>query len=720
MDDLSDPPTPRRPIRNIPPRAAKIKTPVRQTRSTAAYFSAQSSPGEDPSDESDESPPPVVRTSPRKRKLRNVSSPVTPKRPRQRSHTFKSQPEPPADVVEAPAVEADAMETDAANDVPGKSPPWLMLPYLAWKRIFEYVADPIREDAARIEDVTEAVYSLLSAARACRVMMEPALASLYKCPPFHQPYFTKNPHASFLQFVETLHKPPTSTIIRYRPKVEILRVDTDIFLSRKQNGRQASLRDLAHNLPRLSDLELYHPFDDPPYRELDHRIRWHFSEDDLFETFAPVANGDSSFGDKTTITQLQSWRWNSRLAPEAFGIENLAQVHLNPSFASLRRVAYVNYQLPSWGQSTRLRDSPQMRERDQRTVVQFADSISALPNLEHLIIESSTLANGSLLGRLPKTLKHLELINCWEIISEDLAEFLATHGNSLRKLTLKHCQSLSLSFLPILGASCPDLTHLDVDLSYFQHHDAYRDNKPEYASLLEEDQVPTWPASMQSITIIHMRNWSLEAAEMFFQSLIRSARDLPHLRRLEFKVILDIAWRQRQELRKSLVEKMTRIFKKRVELPKELETLDSEEDSHKSLVVPIRRSTRIADKMSEPNSPEGCMSATNRRELPRISSIGKNLRKLRIRQSICDADDEDSEDELAAGHMNDTQPLQKQQRAKKHSNNKDEFIHGLCEIVDIQVDNKRPMERQYEMDDFIDSPEESDPEWDGEDSDEFE
>ncbi|KAI0602407.1 hypothetical protein F4775DRAFT_537038 [Biscogniauxia sp. FL1348] len=709
MDDLSDPPTPRRPVRNVPPRAAKIKTPVRQTRSTAAYFSAQSSPGEEPSDESEDSPSQVPRTSPRKRKLRNVSSPVTPKRRRQKSRTFNSRPASPAAAVEA----------DAADDVPGESPPWQTLPYLAWLRIFEYVADPIREDAARIEDVTEAVYSLLSAARACRATAEPALASLYKCPPFHQAYYTKNPHAAFLQFVDTLHLPPTSTAIRYRPKVEILRIDTDIFLSRKQNGRQASLKDLAHNLPRLSHLELYHPLDDPPYRELDHRIRWRFSEDDLFETFAPIANGDSRLGDKTAITQLKSWRWNSRLAPEAFGIENLAQVHLNPSFASLRRVAYVNYQLPSWGQSSRLRDSPQMRERDRHTVAQFADSISSLPNLEHLIIESSTLANGSLLGRLPRTLKHLELINCWEIISEDLAQFLATHGSSLRKLTLKHCQSLSLNFLPILGFSCPDLTHLDVDLSYFQHHDAYRDNKPEYASLLEEDQVPTWPPSMQSITIIHMRNWSREAAEMFFQSLIGSARELPHLRRLEFKVILDIAWRQRQELRKSLVDKMTRIFKKRVQPPEGPKALHSEETSRRILVVPNRRSSRIAHQVPEPNSPEGNISASNGRERPRISSIGRNLRKLRIRQSICDADDEDSEDELAAGHTNDTQSLQKQQRVKQDSENKDEFIHGLCEIVDIQVDNKRPTERQYEMDDFIDSPEESDPEWDGDDSDDF-
>ncbi|KAI5925950.1 hypothetical protein F4810DRAFT_656829 [Camillea tinctor] len=720
MDDFSDSPPPRRPVRSIPPRAAKTKTPVRRTRSTttAAHLSSPSSPEDDHMNyESNEPPSRVLRTSPRKRSLQNSSPPATPKRRRQKSDTFDSQQPTPVKAPEVDAAEVDATDVDAMDETPNVFPPWQTLPYLAWQRVFEYVADPIRNEASRIEDVTGAVYSLLSAAQTCKATLEPALASLYKCPPFllHPPNEVKQPLVSFFKFVDTLHLPSDSTIIRYRPRVEILRINADKLLYRRFNKRQMCLKELARNLPRLSHLELYHPDDEPPYRELDKHIRQGFTKEDLFEAFEPVPNGDILLGDKTAVTRLQSWRWNSRLVPAACNIENLAQIHLHPSFASLRKVAYVNYQLPSWGLSPRVRDSPQMRERDQLAGAQLADSITALPNLEHLILESSTLANGSLLGHLPKTLKHLELINCWEIISEDLALFLATHGSSLQKLTIKHCQSLSLGFLPVLGVSCPCLTHLEVDLSYFQHHASYHDNKPEYASLLEEDQVPTWPASMQSITIINMRNWSLEAAQMFFQSLLDNARELPHLRRLEFKVLLNIAWRERKELRKSLVGKMTRVFGKRTQPPKEFKTLRPVKTPRKSIANPKRRSPRIADQRSELNSSEDTIPAFNGRELSRILSIGKNLRKLRLRRAPFDADDEDSEDELAVGHTNNTRSLRNQQRANQYSDSEDEFIQGLCEIVDIQIDNQRPSEWQREMADFIDSPNESGTEsdWDG-------
>jgi hypothetical protein len=461
-------------------------------------------------------------------------------------------------------------------------------------------------------------------------------------------------------------------------------------------------------------------------------LRWEFAANDLMTALGPRLDGDPSAGDRSTPVALQSWRWNSRLVPDALSLDRLAETHSLPSFQSLRKVAYVNYQLPSFTQfSTRLRDSQEAQDRDVQAIADLARSISVLPNLQHLVIESSTLANGSLLERLPKTLTHLELVNCWEINSEDLSLFLVSHGNSLVQLTLKHCQSLSLGFLPLLGTSCPNLERLEVDLSYFRHHASYADNKPEYATLLEVDQVPTWPSSIQSIEIIHMRNWTREAAEMFFGSLTCNAKALPNLRRLEFKVILNIEWRQRREMRKSLADQMARIFKRKPSPPKEQKTLRrfeevtpeslDEADTTATLKPAQRRSTRITDQSSTPTSTNSDALPSHKHNLGKTLPVRRSTGSRRLGRSTFDADDEDSsEDELSKGHA-DTRHRRSSRttRAKTAGLLEDEFIHGLCDVVDIQVDNQRPAERLYDMDDFLDAPEESDTEWNSDEDEVF-
>ncbi|KAJ8120309.1 hypothetical protein O1611_g10398 [Lasiodiplodia mahajangana] len=533
----------------------------------------------------------------------------------------------------------------------------------------------------------------MSGARTCKSTAEPALTALYRCPPFHRTY-NKSPQASFVQFLQTLARPVSETSIRYRPKVKILRLDVDALLTKKLGGLQLQLKQVLKNLTRLQSVEFYHPADEPPYRELDLHLRWKFSREDLLCGLGPLPDGDESVGDKTVATILKSWRWNSRLAPADLALDRLSEVHALPSFRDLRKLAYVNYQLPSTTDfSARARESQEAQNRDLQAIAHFAASISALPNLQHLVIESSTLANGSLLERLPKTLAHLELVNCWEITSDDLSMFLMSHGNSLVHLTLKHCQSLSLGFLPVLGTSCPNLAHLEVDLSYFRHHASYADNKPEYATLLEVDQVPTWPSSIQSIEIINMRNWTREAAEMFFGSLMKNAKALPNLRRLEFKVILNIEWQFLKGSRPPPKEPGT------LRQSNETKPKDADADEIDTSKSPARRSSRVT----------------------RLAST-KNLavRSLRPQKSTStfDADDEDSsEDELSLTYASTRRRKGKTSTVKVAGLRNNEFIHGLCDVVDIQVDNQRPAEQQYSMFDFLDAPELSDPEWNGDEDD---
>ncbi|KAI0202681.1 hypothetical protein F4808DRAFT_69594 [Astrocystis sublimbata] len=731
-DSSSSPPPRPRPTRNLPSRQAKIKAPARATRSTAAYFSQSSSSRNSTAESQTETDRPgstrVLRPLPLKKRkpTTTATSPTKSTAKRQRTQPEKSGT--PILLRRQHARSKNA--TDEAPDESQVLPPWHTLPYHVWLRVFHFVAVPIRDAAARADDLAEAVGTLISASRTCAATAEPALSALYRYPPFRQIY-TNSPQTSFVRFLETLALDPSNTLFRYRPKVQVLRIDVETLLSRKVRGELVQLSSIIKRLPRLSDLELYHPSDDAPFRKLSTSLRWKFSKDDLLDGLAPPPGGDSSVGDKTTTTVLKSWRWNSRLAPQDLPLDRLEAMHAMPAFRRLRKVAYVNYQLPSLTQfSARARDSQEAQQCDTQAISHLAASISALPDLEHLVIESSTLAQGSLLGRLPKTLKHLELVNCWDITSEDLSAFLMSHGRALVCLTLKHCQSLSLGFLPLLGKSCPNLAHLEVDLSYFRHLEFYADNKPGYATLLEVDQIPTWPSSIQSIEMNHMRNWSREAAEMFFGSLMKNSKTLPNLRRLEFKVILNIEWRQRQEMRRSLADQMSRVFKRKPPPPNKQSSLrhhkdvkspgQAETDISKT---PTRRSTRISDQSSRILLNEEDLSPPAKRKAPPALSAKRDRRSLQSVRRVSntfDADDEESsEDELSRGIANTRQSGRRTVTAREAGVRDEYHIHGLCDVVDIQVDNQRPAERLYDMDDFLDSPEQSDPEWNSDEDDIF-
>ncbi|KAI0513101.1 hypothetical protein F5B22DRAFT_612263 [Xylaria bambusicola] len=727
MDDDSDSPPPRpRPTRDLPSRRAKMKTPARETRATAAYFTASSTTQTSASSTETDARIPTRNLRPLRTK-RKSSTTVAMESPAKKVKGSRAKPSPtkrPHIPLPLPLPQS-LSSGDVDDPCPNHSPHWHHLPYHVWLCVFNYVATPCRNPTSRIDDLAEAVDTLLSGARTCRSTTEPALAALYKCPPFHRVY-SKSPQTSFVQFLQTLALDPSNTLIRYRPKVEILRINVDATLTKKINGQQLQLKQVLKHLPRLACLELHHPADDPPYRDLDINLRWRFSKADLLDGLDPGSEGESSDGSKTTVAALKSWRWNSRLAPTDLALDCLPKIHALSIFQSLRKVAFVNYQLPSTTRfAVRARQSQEAQDSDRQAIAHLAASISALPELQHLVIESSTLANGTLLELLPNTLSHLELVNCWEITSEGMSAYLASHGNSLEQLTLKYCQSLSLGFLPVLGTSCPNLKHLEVDLSYFRHHESYADNKPEYATLLAVDDVPTWPSSIQSIEIINMRNWSREAAEMFFNSLIRNAKSLPDLRRLEFKVILNIEWRQRQEMRRSLANKMTKVFKRKSSPPKELKSSRQfpalrHLKTANQLQTPKagkRQSARLADQPSPLSLNK--LSLNNKGNAYTPGRSGRRLRPLKS-NPIFDADDEDSsEDELSLGHTGPPPRRGRTATAKEAGLRGDAFIHGLCDVVDIQVDNQRPAERQYNEDDFLDSPEQSDPEWNSADDDVF-
>ncbi|TIC97552.1 hypothetical protein CH35J_006693 [Colletotrichum higginsianum] len=410
------------------------------------------------------------------------------------------------------------------------------------------------------------------------------------------------------------------------------------------------------------------------------------------------------------------------------GLTRIKQVHQMPSFASLRKVKYVNYQMPSIRLDKDPSSNPELQMEDERSVALLADSISALGNLEDLIFESSTIVGSSLFALLPAKLKRLELVNCAEVIAEDFSLFLVTKGHQLESLVLHHNRSLNLGFLTVLGSACPHLKELRMNLQYFSLLETIDDTLPSYDTLLLPEQVPSWPVSLQFVHLENLRHWSSDAtdtkaAEAFLQSFIDSARNLPDLRHISIKAMLNISWRSRSEFRRSWQEKFENIFLRRspdpeprfnllrrplpVESPSSL--TGTKRRPKKTHTEPSRRSNRIVPRTSSTSS--------------LASSASKGLRgQQRKPQSYLepDSDEFDSDGDFdmgvsTQGAHEDGANENTQGSATDAPASDGTFVQGMCTVVDISIDNQKPREHQYSMDDFLNDERdfESDGDWNG-------
>lgn len=620
----------------------------------------------------------------------------------------------------------------------GVIPQWSRLPYHILLQVFQYATYPLYDE--HFQPLPSASW-LLKVARLCRAFAEPALTVLYASPPLV-------PMEKAHKLVDLLEADPISMAFKYRQKVESLRIDVGQVVAYSLPGSgHLDLHRLIRNLPRLLDLEFYHQKDTSPYRDLDDTIKWNYPENlfDALEYVDPEA--DPLRGDKTSVCKLRSWRWSSRLAGKVYPIEKIREIHLKPSFSGLRKLAFVNYQVPYVKGS----EDPPKHEKI------LAESLSALKNLEHLIFESSTLVNTTLLPLLPTNLRNLQLINCWNVVADDFADFLLTHGSQLRSLTLNHNQSLSLSFLPTLGIACPKLQVFRMNLTYFQLHSSYRDSDPLYDELLYPGQLPVWPTTLQIIELTQLRKWQTDAAEMFFQSLLDSAASLRDLRGLTIQAILNIGWRDRASFRDKWVGSLDRVFK-RVSSP--AETHVSLREPEKALCAPSRvgqpedrfqitaaklrsprsssgsrnpvstpppltsrRSTRISTRQvrtgtyaeSSDNSDieEADSPGPSARDIARSNRVARELAILKQTAGIDGNEFPSSPPQTPESENSDDDvPLAKRYKRKDE---KREIIQGMCEVVDVRIDNLRPRETQVTEADFLDEEAPGDGDWNGDD-----
>lgn len=616
-----------------------------------------------------------------------------------------------AEVKEAPTTVIDSNEI---------IPDWrdARIPHGAWIDIFYYAAVSGGYDSLNVN-------WLIDAATICTQFSEAALTAIYRSPPITTPGKAR-------RLTALLDRPPSETRHNYRVKIESIYVDVAVV-------PQNVLYKLIHHLPRLRELVFFSQHDQPPYRELDQTVRWHFTQD-IFEALEPgktTARPDSLSevnhdNLKPYPTVLRSWEWSEKLlgGPVA-SPRDIARIHQGPSFAHLTKLSFTNFQVPSLYKA-RPRPGDEEQEllllaEDENAIQSIADAISQLKCLEHLVFESSTIMNHRLLALLPKGLVHLGLINCWEVRSEDLEAFLGSHGRHLRTLALLHNQSLDMSFLTSLADTCPKLEELRMNLSYFRHHNSLslvnNDADPLYDHALLPGQTPTWPVTLRVIDFEHIRHWSVEAAEMFLQSLIDSAGSLPDLRHLAVKTMLNIPWKARANMRHEWRRKLDKIFLRPFEAPMQHTSLHKprqppakeeegsehvrEKQTSKRRACPdepSRRSGRIAAQVSDSDS----------RNIG--NSKSKGLRGIN-RPTYRDPDTDD--DEFESPREEDDEMVeaeaQSQDEAKKRALSMP-VIQGRCTSVSVVFDNQKPTELQYGMEDFMDEDRgASDEEWDGDD-----
>ncbi|EGR46031.1 uncharacterized protein TRIREDRAFT_67108 [Trichoderma reesei QM6a] len=625
--------------------------------------------------------PPQSRPSPKKASKPGANGP--------RAATFSSPSKRRLTAAKSISGNGDELPRDPQDRIPDWTDPRLSFEF--WVGVFTFARDAGDAEAPNTR-------WLLQAATTCRTLCEPALTAVYRCPTFRQASKAK-------RLASLLQSAPEKTMLDYRCMIQSLHIDIHVV-------PQSTVCQIIRSSLCLKEVIFYTPKDQPPYRELDSHVRWNYSDDILQALAAPSDRPDAPIK-RTGPTMLRSWEWSGRLLGGPVStFSDIVRVHQMPAFNHLKRLSFTNFQAPSLLEGDDEDDEGHnlgMSLRNYAATTAVADAIAQLKSLKHLVFESSTIMTKQLLSLLPKDLSHLELINCWEIESEDLAQFLLTHGQCLRALTLMHNQSLNLAFLTVLAEACPNLRELRMNLSYFRHHDSVNDSDPMYDFALLPDQVPTWPASLRVIDLEHIRNWSVETAEMFIQSLVDKAKDLPNLRHLVIKTMLDIPWQARATLRSKLRPMVERVFLRESEPPQSYATIvhggtphqepGSRKRKRSSLSdSPLRRSSRIE---------------THANSSPSRSRKGHKLRRRRLGGPVYKEPDTD-DDEFDDSYPSDSEASEAQQDSAAG----EPAIQGLCDVVSIVFDNQKPRELPFTMSDFVsDDGVSSGEEWNGDDDD---
>ena len=608
----------------------------------------------------------------------------------------------------------------------GKTMPWPTLPYHILLAIFDYASRPLVDD---IFQPTTSIKWLYNVAFCCKAFVEPALSALYYSPPLHPPSRAHRLLSSLATHVDT-------ATFNYGAKIKYLDLEASSTMLHKFVGWDPlDLGALVSHTPQLRGVAIHLRSDSLAWRKSG-RSRSVAGSKAAYHSSMITALQENNI-------MLQDWTWNDSLAKQsqsAFPLTQMKDVHMTPPFQTLRSLALVNY--PA---------GPIEKGRLHEDML--AEAINTLPKLTDIHFNMSSV-NKRLLSKLPHGLKTLEIVECPVLKSSALDSFLAAKGGNMRQLVLDHNQSLNLSFLKDLAQNCPQLELLKADLRYFGTLNVTRDTDPKYDALLHYGQRPTWPVTLQSLELFHLRRWSLQAAQHFFSSLTDSAETLPHLRQLKIKASLDESgWRERIAFRDNWTDKLQRVFLRnplppnphlkslsafehfktqqkgvktaswvekrqtltrtkashlsngvmikanRVKVAPQSTLKDASESDSDAPLIKVRRSTRAKPQREDMYKPSS--SPPLRPKVPRRRRRRKNPDDSSSEDSAIDDDGMPSPDNT--------------QRTSSVAHDAELYVQGLCDVVDVLIDNLRPTEEQLREDDFLDDEVSGDEDWNGDD-----
>ncbi|KAF2633244.1 hypothetical protein BU25DRAFT_405169 [Macroventuria anomochaeta] len=685
-DDSSRQTTPERSPALEPSRKKHKESRTRRHRKVS-YKDISSDEEEDP-DADFEVPEKHVRTTQRRVKASAVPSPRPQRREKARERGRSKQKlvigrirkpnQAPGAAPEAISIPSD-----------GHKPAWQFLPYHILLQIFVYASHPLHDENVK---PTTSIPWLVQVARLCSTFTKPALTALYRNPPIFAMRQTRR------DLVHHLIQPPSGVHKDYQVMPKRLTLDaTQMSTLTDPTHSVADLAALVKSLTTLREIDIFDPIDRPPFRGRLRRARRWVYPDELFAAL------------RETELRLRSWRWNSMFCQR--GPLWMKSIHGDQAFQSLRELTLVKYH-PEPSRE----DEDDDEGNSEPTMEELIGSaLAVLPNLRSLAFETCGIVRGRLLPLLPTNLISLSIVNCGELLSDALSSFLTTHGAHLEELILHHNQALDLSFLVDLKQSCPKLEVLRMDTTYYSSLVMSSDNEPLYESLLGENEVPTWPATLRTLDMQYLRKWDSTAASNFFQSLIDSAEELPDLQDLTIIAMVDTDWRQRAEFRRKWSATFQAVFARKWEPPnphlaslkayrlwKEKQVSSQiqppqveEEEKVDSFVEGVTEELAKPQAAEESDSDAPLVSRRKRQDEQWGST------RLRSRAKANASYDEELEDSESEQDVEDVEKVS--------------FVQGRCHTVIFRIDNFRPREEIYAEADFLDAEPSGDDEWNGND-----
>lgn len=608
---------------------------------------------------------------------------------------------------------------------------WQSLPYQILADIFLYASQPLWTSEFR---VTHSAHWLLETATICRSFAEPAISALYFSPPLSPPSRARN-------LIESLATQTDGSMFNYANKIKYLDVEADMTLGRKYKGQDPiDLGNLIRLAPQLRGVRIH--LSPTVVFRLASRIRQKTTYQESIFTALKIKR-----------IALQDWIWCSELASKRFQGPTLDAVHQSHAFQSLRNLTFIRY------------DDLHAAEEE------LAVAIKRLPSLKNLVFKGSRIINEKLLPLLPTQLERLELMNCPNLDSEALSIFLRTGGQNLLELILNHNQALNLSFLADFAVSCPKVQKLKMDLLYHSLNLTFIDVDAKFDALIYGDETPTWPSSLRDIELLYLRKWDLGMAECFFSSLADSAVSLPDLRRIKIRAsVEESGWRERVEFRDKWTSRLRDVFLrvskppgahfrsitafkaykqrfphgtpqhqqvtqklghtevKKPTLKERVPVYHDDDSETEKKPIAARRSRRLLairprilrePSTSDDSANDGDEDDSYKSPKPSRSIAARRTTRRRGKQ---DPDASSSSEDSA---LEDDPPATEKpseedditdtgtSKQKQSADNTTLFIQGMCDVVNVFIDNLRPTEEQLHESDFLDEEMSGDEDWNG-------